>query len=133
MKRLFAVCLGVGLLVRVGYGQSPPSLSVQVSNGSVWLRITGDVGSAWGLYDMHGDVWEWCRDWYGSYPTGSLTDPQGPVSGSDRVIRGGSWDGGGGGCRSANRGYDGPGPAHSLLGEEGAGCAAGRTRSATWR
>jgi hypothetical protein len=46
MKRLFAVCVGVGWLAWAGYAQSPTSLSVQVSNGSVGLRITGDVGSA---------------------------------------------------------------------------------------
>ena len=65
--------------------------------------------NAWGLYDMHGNVWEWCSDWYGDYPSGSVTDPEGPSSGSNRVARGGSWDYRAQGCRSAGRGGSTPG------------------------
>ena len=71
--------------------------------------VGGKQPNAWGLYDMHGNVFEWCQDWYDSYPTGAVTNPTGPSSGSYRVLRGGSWDFIAGYCRSANRYNGGPG------------------------
>ena len=61
----------------------------------------------WGLYDMHGNVYEWVQDWFGAYESGPQEDPQGPDAGSYRVIRGGAFPYGAWDTRSANRGDGG--------------------------
>jgi formylglycine-generating enzyme required for sulfatase activity len=65
--------------------------------------------NGWGLYQMHGNVWEWCQDWLGAYPGGAVIDPVGPAEGEDRVLRGGSWIVDGRHARSAQRDANLPG------------------------
>jgi formylglycine-generating enzyme required for sulfatase activity len=76
-------------------------------------HVTHPVGqkkpNAWGLYDMHGNVWEWVKDRYEVHKSGSVIDPEGPPSGSRRVLRGASWSNPHRDCRSAIRGGGGPG------------------------
>ena len=86
-------------------GGSGYNANGDVSVGSA--KVGSYLPNAWGLYDMHGNVWEWCLDWYESAPAGAL-DPPGAVSGAYRVTRGGGWSYYARYCRSANRGIGSP-------------------------
>jgi formylglycine-generating enzyme required for sulfatase activity len=83
-----------------------------INANGIYRQTTTAVGSfapnPWGLYDMHGNVYEWCWDWYGSYSSSAQTNPRGPVSGDSHVIRGGRWSGIGQFLRSAFRRNAGP-------------------------
>jgi formylglycine-generating enzyme required for sulfatase activity len=72
--------------------------------------------NAWGLYDMHGNIWEWCSDGYVEYPKGAVSDPTGLKEGSSRVFRGGGWINDAANCRSAYRGKYDPSYRNSDLG-----------------
>ena len=96
-----------------------------INNNTGWYRAnsaesTQEVGrkpaNAWGLYDMHGNVWEWCWDWYGNYASGAQTDPVGASSGSYRVIRGGGWGSPDLYVRSAFRDHSSPYNRYNILG-----------------
>ena len=111
-----------GTTTRFAFGDNAESLSMQ----AWWKRTaqgrTQPVGglrpNAWGLYDMHGNVWEWCQDWHRGdyYGASPLEDPMGATAGSSRVIRGGDWTCHAGYCRSVARNASLPGTRVSGLG-----------------
>ena len=86
------------------------------NSGGETHPVSQKAANAWGLKDMIGNVFEWCSDWSGDYPTGRVTNPTGPSSGSLRVDRGGSWGLDAGRARSADRGRYVPDNRHDGLG-----------------
>lgn len=106
--------------------------SSEVDSYVVWRRNSFDKGSsnadygshevasnfsnAFGLYDMSGNVWEWCGDWSGTYSSSAVVDPTGVATGSSRVLRGGSWNSRANSLRSGSRNYSIPENEHNIYG-----------------
>jgi formylglycine-generating enzyme required for sulfatase activity len=90
------------------YGLGPYNGNAKGTYRGTTTAVGSFAANQWGLYDMHGNVYEWCWDWYGTYPSGSQTDPMGASSGTGRVLRGGGWLAYGHALRSALRDNDTP-------------------------
>jgi formylglycine-generating enzyme required for sulfatase activity len=114
----YAARAGTTTRFHTGNGENDLSLAGWYSgnSGSETHPVGQKTPNGWGLYDMHGNVWEWVQDSKRDYSAGSITDPKGPSLGSIRVYRGGSWVNDARNCRSAFRYYENPGALDRHLG-----------------
>lgn len=109
-----------GSITKYSFGDAEGSLDsyawYDANSGSKTHEVGTKRPNDWGLYDMHGNVWEWVQDWYGEYPNGIIVDPKGATSGADRVLRGGSWGNHTAILRSASRNSYAPSIRDQFLG-----------------